>query len=45
MVDIDASVNDVDIDALSTRRFVFILGEGTETEPWAVTDASEALKK
>ena len=45
MVDINASVNDVDINTLATTMLIFILGEGAEGEPWAVANTRETLKK
>jgi hypothetical protein len=45
VVDIDTSVNDVDIDTLARIGMIFILGEGPKGELWPVADASETLIK
>ena len=45
MFDVNAGVNDVDIDTLATGTIIFILGESAERELRAVADARETLKK
>lgn len=45
MFDVDASVNDVDVNTLAATRRIFILGESAEGEPWAVANTRETLKK
>ena len=45
MVDVDASVNDVDINTLAASMIIFILGESADGELWAVADTRETLKK
>ena len=43
VVGVDAGVNDVDVNAFTTRRIIFVLGEGAESELWPVADAGESL--
>ncbi len=43
MINIDTSVNDVDIDALARIGFILILGEGSRGELRPVADACETL--
>lgn len=45
MVDVDAGVDDVNIDALATSRVVLVLGERAECKLRPVTDTSEALEE
>lgn len=42
MVNIDASVDDVDIDAFSTARIVFITAESRKSQLFAAANAREA---
>ena len=44
VVDVDASVNDVDINTLTAIMIIFILGESAEGELWAVANTRETLK-
>ena len=45
VVDIDTSVNDVDIDTLATETMIFVLGESAERELQAVADARDPEKR
>jgi len=45
VVDIDTSVDDVDINTLATIGVIFVLGESAEGEFGAMADACETLKK
>ena len=44
MVNVDASVDNVDIDAITTLRVIEVLGESAKSQPWAMADAGETLK-
>ena len=41
--DVDASIDNIDIDAVTTVRIVNILSEGAESELRSVTDARKTL--
>jgi hypothetical protein len=43
VVDVDASVDNVDVDALSGGLVVLVLGEGRETKSLAMRESSETL--
>jgi hypothetical protein len=45
VIDVDASIDDIDIDALSTIRIILIPGESAESQPGTVADPSEALDR
>ena len=45
VIDINTSVNDVNIDTLAAGTMIFILGESAKREFRAVADARETLKK
>lgn len=44
MVDVDTSVDDIDVDALTTIGRVLVTSEGTEGEPGAVANTCETLE-
>ena len=45
VVDVDTSVNHVDVDAFTASRVVLVLGEGAEAELLTVTDPCETLNR
>jgi hypothetical protein len=45
VLDIDTSINDVDVYTFAASTFIFILGESAESELRAVADACETLKR
>jgi len=45
VTNVDASVNDVDINTFAGSTIIFIFGESAKGELWAVADARETLKK
>jgi hypothetical protein len=44
VVNMDTSVNDIDIDTLAAVSVILILGESTKRKPRAVADACETLQ-
>jgi len=44
VTNVDASVNDVDINTFAGSMVIFIFGESAEGELWAVADTRETLK-
>jgi len=45
VTNVDASVNDVNIDTFAGSMIIFILRKSTGVELWAVADTRETLKK
>ena len=43
VLDVDAGIDDVDINAVATKRLVLVLGEGAERQLGAMADAGETL--